>query len=79
MSAPVDVLKGVLRNRKTGTYHRGAGNAPNCNHSGSRSIPSCIPAQAADAERASISAFCRKCFPDGKPDIAALTRMGGAE
>lgn len=73
----VEVLKGVIRNLKTGTYHRGAGNAPNCNHGGSRRIPSCISAKAADAEQASPSSFCRKCFPGGKPDLAALARVGG--
>lgn len=77
MSAPVDVLAGVIRNLRTGTYHAGRGNAPRCNHSGSRRIPRCVPAQMADAERAPGSAFCRKCFPDGKP--AALARAKGGD
>ena len=77
MNKPTDnLLKGVLRNLKTGTYHRGSGNAPGCNHSGSMRIPRCVTANANDAERASESSFCRKCFPQGKPDISTMPRAG---
>jgi hypothetical protein len=60
---------GFLIAVRTGTIHRGRGNAPSCNHSGSRRMPSCREIPAANAERVSETKFCRRCFPNGKPAI----------
>lgn len=64
----------IARAQTTGTYHLAvSASAAHCNAStGLRRIgrkTSYRRAQAGEIERASEGAFCKKCFPHGKPAI----------
>lgn len=58
----------ILVNRKTGKIHRGyRTNSPMCNQCGDTQIPQLSEASETRVAAATEAAFCRKCFPDGKP------------
>jgi len=62
----------IARSISTGRYH--LTNDPNitfCNHSGQRRSARNRKATDDEVSKASADSFCRKCFPYGKPEVAA--------
>lgn len=59
----------IVRSASTGKYHSSSAgtNTIHCNYSGQVRVPRLVAATASDIKRASAEAFCRKCFPAGKP------------
>jgi hypothetical protein len=58
----------ILVNRKTGKIHTGPStNSPMCNQCGNKRIPSMVVPSASFVAAAPAEAFCKKCFPEGKP------------
>ena len=65
----MNATRSTVRSVSTGTYHQSyvGANVTNCNASGQRRIPRLITATESELERARDDAFCKKCFPNGKP------------
>lgn len=56
----------------TGTYHKSIEGSSTlfCNYGGYRRMPRFSAAQRGETEKAGEHMFCKKCFPNGKPDTA---------
>lgn len=62
----------IARSISTGRYHRTYGpNITFCNHSGQSRSARNRRATDDEVAKASADSFCRKCFPNGKPEVAA--------
>jgi hypothetical protein len=62
----------IGRSVNTGKYHYAYGpNVTACNHSGQRKNCRNAPASDDHIAKAAPDMFCKKCFPNGKPEAAA--------
>lgn len=61
----------IGRSAMTGKYHKAVNeNITACNYSGQRRSSRTRKATETEIEKASPEMFCKKCFPNGKPECS---------